>query len=366
MGVARDAQEAQLMVQGPRSVNAPPPQLYSAPDPEEDPEARRNMESLAILAAQSQAAISSGNTVLNATKAVINATKNFFLHGAMPAAGLDDLDNFLLKKIGLLSHCGFENDMKIVNGNITKELMCAMRVHLMNESEVAVFCPADAQVWEDACLNVEFFNFTAISFDNEKAVVKTLKSSISALLSGYPTSMEEDLRLLSLNDEEEQEDYIKGGVYIGEIKRQSIRLRVREKGLLFSAARFLDVYDTEIEMGNVTFQIVEKRLERERADAVAEERKRYVETIRQKALERSQVALVEVDLGSNKPKANLSLLEGNDIKQAVIQFCRDNKITDGAVVPILEKALRDRVQHPPAVQVLLAVSDPNTGTQCKT
>lgn len=31
-------------------------------------------------------------------------------------------------------------------GNITKELMCAMRVHLMNETEMNVFCPAEAKV----------------------------------------------------------------------------------------------------------------------------------------------------------------------------------------------------------------------------
>jgi hypothetical protein len=311
------------------------------------------MESLAFLAAQSQAAIISGNTMLNATRSVLNATRNFFLYGAMPSAGLDDLDNFLLKKIGLLSHCGFENDMKIITGNITKELMCAMRVHMMNESEVAVFCPADAQVWEDACLNVEFMNYTAISVENEKSVVKTLKSSIFALLSGYPTSLEEDMRILEDDDDK--------SVRIGEIKRQSIKLRVREKELLLSAATYLDTYDQEIESGNITFQIIQKRIEREIADIAAEEKRKHIEEIRQQAIERSRVAFVEVDMGANKPKANLTLLEGNDIKQTVLQFCRDNKITDNSVVPILEKALRDRVQHPPAVQVLVGVADPNVG-----
>ena len=33
-----------------------------------------------------------------------------------------------------------------LSGNISDELMCAMRVHLMNESEMNVFCPADAKV----------------------------------------------------------------------------------------------------------------------------------------------------------------------------------------------------------------------------
>jgi hypothetical protein len=64
----------------------------------------------------------------------------------LPEAGLDDLDDFLLKKIGMILHCGYSDDMRIEHGNITKELFCAMRVHLMNETEVHTFCPADARV----------------------------------------------------------------------------------------------------------------------------------------------------------------------------------------------------------------------------
>jgi hypothetical protein len=47
---------------------------------------------------------------------------------------------------GMLAHCGYENDMKISYNNITDQLLCAMRVHLMNESEVHVFCPKDVMV----------------------------------------------------------------------------------------------------------------------------------------------------------------------------------------------------------------------------
>ena len=75
-----------------------------------------------------------GNIMLNATRTVLNITQQFFQHGILPEAGLDDLDDFLLKKIGMVLHCGYSDHMKIVRGNITKELMCAMRVHLMNES----------------------------------------------------------------------------------------------------------------------------------------------------------------------------------------------------------------------------------------
>jgi hypothetical protein len=115
LGVARDSSEAALMISTGAQPNgagareaAPPPQLYSAPDPEEDPEAQvswlcvqragqlldfvcsrfrattslsansgvlnlnhvmqRGMENLALLAVQAQNVISSGNAVLNATQ----------------------------------------------------------------------------------------------------------------------------------------------------------------------------------------------------------------------------------------------------------------------------------------------------------
>lgn len=54
-----------------------------------------------MFAAQAHRVISTGNSILNATKAVLNHTRNFFLHGILPSAGLDELDEFLLKKIGI-------------------------------------------------------------------------------------------------------------------------------------------------------------------------------------------------------------------------------------------------------------------------
>lgn len=74
----------------------------------------------------------------------------------MPKAGLDELDDFILKKIGMLAHCGTDKQMKIVHGNISQELMCAMRVHLMNDTELNVFCPADAKVGRN-----DFFSLCA-------------------------------------------------------------------------------------------------------------------------------------------------------------------------------------------------------------
>ena len=56
------------------------PQLYDAPDPEEDTWAASNMEELATLAAQTQRSVVNGNAQFygNATEAVVNETRAFF------------------------------------------------------------------------------------------------------------------------------------------------------------------------------------------------------------------------------------------------------------------------------------------------
>ena len=196
LGEARDYEEASLMVFGKDGSERPPPQLYTAPDPTEDPEAQRVMEHLSSLAVQLQTSLAFGSDYCNATKAVINATRDFFQHGVLPRAGLDDLDQYLLKKLGMISHCGVDRDMVIEEGGISKELMCAMRVYLMNETEIHTFCPARIKYFEENCQQVQFMNFTAISNQNELGVISAFRATLSNMLSVFSTSLEDDRALV--------------------------------------------------------------------------------------------------------------------------------------------------------------------------
>jgi hypothetical protein len=350
MGVARDNMQAALIAAGPKGER-PPPQLYTAPDPTEDPEADRAMQHLATLAIQAQNTHASGNTMLNATQVVLNQTRDFFVHGVLPMAGLDELDMFLLKKIGMLAHCGFENDMRISFNNITDQLMCAMRVHLMNESEIHVFCPKEARVWEDNCLNVEFLNYTAISIPNELNVVHALRNSITGLLASYPTTIEEDRRLLTQVEE--------GITEMGPIITSAVRLRYREKEILFSAIDVLQRHEESIHAGNVTFQLAMKALERLEMDRRDAEHKKFVEEVKRLAAIKPELAFVEVNMGDSVPKANLTLVEGADIKQTVQAFCQKHGVRmDNA--ERLEKALRARVKHPEPLSLMIGAVT-NTG-----
>jgi hypothetical protein len=344
LGVVDTVEDAQLMVTGTGEKAAP--QLYAAPDPEEDPEAQKSMENLAMLAVQVQNVIASGNVLLNATQQILNQTNDFFMHGVLPKSGLDVLDEFLLKKIGMISHCGFEQDMKIVDHNISEELMCAMRVHLMNESEIYVFCPADVRAWDDNCHNVEFMNFTAISEHNELNVVEALRNSLHGLLSLYPTTIEEDQALLDNYNND-----------FGQIMQASIEMRLREKLLLSSALDFINEHEIQVKNGTLPFQIDLKRKERIEADRAEEEHLKYIEEIRRKAAIRSPVATVEVDMGKEQPKLNLTIEEGYDIKDVVKNFCIINNIPL-ANTGNLEKALRNRVKNPLPLNLMLGIIIP--------
>jgi hypothetical protein len=310
MGRAQSNEEAMSMVAGGRERAAP--QLYTAPDPEEDPEAQRAMEHLATLAAQVQQVVGTGNLGLNATRAVLNKTRDFFQNGVLPQGGLDELDDFLLKKIGMLQHCGTDREMKILHGNITKELMCAMRVHLMNETEMNVFCPADSKVFSQNCLDVEFMNYTAISLTNEINMIETFQNTLNSLLASYPSTHEEDRDFLS---EKEREGYVGEGEELGQAFMGAIRLRLREKELLLATLAFLQDHRNKTEHGEVHFQLDQKLLERVQSDLRAMIRAEFLDAVKHRANTTEPLAVISVELPGEETMTDLTLLEGMDISQ---------------------------------------------------
>jgi hypothetical protein len=352
LGIASTNDEARQLVVGQQEDSNYRPQLYSAPDPDEDPEAQRAMENLATLAAQVQQVVGSGNIGLNATQAVLNKTRAFFQFGVMPKGGLDELDDFLLKKIGMLAHCGTDQEMVITPGNISKELICAMRVHLMNESEIHIFCPADSKVFSENCQNVHFMNYTAISLSNELNVINTFRSTLNNLLYSYATSYEEDEAILREKENVVIDGY--GPVYLG-----AIRLRMREKQLLMSTLHFLEAHENQTLSGNMTFQIELKRQERVEADIRSALRREFVLNVQQRLKEVVKpLAVVPVDLGAEKGKLNLTLWEGDDLSQTVAAFCQLHSIPSN-YIQTLQNSLRKQITNPPPLLLQLGIILPS-------
>jgi hypothetical protein len=226
---------------------------------------------------------------------------------------------------------------------VSDELFCAMRVHLMNESEVHTFCPATARIWNDNCQDVEFMNFTAISYENEMNVIAAFRSSVGGLMTSYPTTLDED-RAAARSEQ-------------GPVMREAVRLRVREKEMLLSALDFLDEHENAVLNGSVPFQLQLKMKEREESDRREAAHQAFIAEVRARAAERPVIGQVEVDLGAELGKVDLSLLEGQDVRQVVTSFCKDRGIDLGNV-PNLEKALRARVISPPPLLLMLGVVVP--------
>lgn len=377
LGEVDDAAAATALVLGPDGLGGPAPQLYSAPDPEEDPEAKRGMEELAFLAAQNQhALLHDAGLAPNATTAVHTQIENFFAHGVLPSAGLDELDQFLLKKIGMLTHCGFEHQMRLYyplqhkgecaggagqceqqgqegqqeeeaeeagGVQVSKELMCAMRVHLLNETETHVFCPADSRAWSDNCHDVVFANFTAISRRNEEAVLTALRGSLTSLLGGYPTTLAADEALLAQPG-------------LGRVRRAAVQLRSREKALLHGGLLFLDRHEQALLDGRLSFQLEGAAAERQESQQREAAHAVFLDTVRRRAGDTRPLADVSVDLGGDK-KANLTLRAGQDISAVLASFMQAHGVPasfDGA----LRTALLQAVPQPPPLELLLGVVTP--------
>lgn len=344
------------------------PQLYSAPDPEEDEQTKRFMENLSLSAAQLQMSVSSPyfNTAYNASTSVLNASRLLFQYGILPKPGLDALDRYLSKKLDLLVQCGTDEDMRLTHSNISHSLLCAMRVHLMNESEVDIFCPLTKKAGDTSCKNVKLDNITAIGYENEMLVIDALRSSVTDLLSQYNETIKDDIDTLKNKGylEKEMRTSSNSGNSnrrFGPMLTAAITIRMREKMLLESILTKLDEMKTNIDQGEVKFQLEIKQKERLIQNAIENERKEWMKLVEKEANKSEPLVVIDVNV-SDRPdnadnKRNLTLWPGDDLNVVVEEFCIKNKIHAQESVLALKNALKERVKakHWPVLELIMGV-----------
>merc|ERR1711871_223564 len=344
------------------------PQLYTAPDPEEDFQTKRAMERVSLFAAQLQMSVSSPyfNTAYNASMSVLNASRLLFQYGILPKPGLDALDRYLSKKLDLLIQCGTDEDMRLTHSNISHSLLCAMRVHLMNESEVDIFCPLTKKAGDTSCKNVKLDNITAIGYENEMLVIDALRSSVTDLLSQYNETIKDDIDTLKNKGYLEKE--MRTSSNSGDSNRRfgpmltaAITIRMREKMLLESILTKLDEMKTNIDQGEVKFQLEIKQKERLIQNAIENERKEWIKLVEKEANKSEPLVVIDVNV-SDRPdntdnKRNLTLWPGDDLNVVVEEFCIKNKINAQESVLALKNALKERVKakHWPALELIMGV-----------
>ena len=140
MGRASTEEEAQVMIYGAARDTTKVAQLYTAPDPEDDERAAKAMEEMADAMLQLQESVAAGHRDPSVLK-TINETKAFFLHGIQPKRGLDDVDKLMIRKRFMMDMCGNQTEHWVSKKNVSPHLMCALRVHTMNETDMDTLCP---------------------------------------------------------------------------------------------------------------------------------------------------------------------------------------------------------------------------------
>jgi hypothetical protein len=323
---------------------------------------------LSLLAAQLQMSVSSPyyNTAYNASTSVLNETRLLFKYGILPKGGLDALDRYLTKKFDLLASCGTAEDLRISHNNISDPVFCAMRVHLMNESEVDVFCPISKKPWDYSCGRVKYNNATAVGYENEMLVIDALKSSINGLLSQYNESMKDDIDMLKNHGYLEKEfrtgdDSSHGNKRYGPMLTAAITIRMREKMLLESVLIKLDSMKDRLDSGEIEYQLESKRKEREIQNSIEKERKEWLKLVEKEANKTEPLVVIDVNV-SDRPddadnKRNLTLWPGNDLNEVVEKFCNENKIHVQESIKALKDALKKGVKAKqwPTLELIMGV-----------
>jgi len=322
----QDAKQAQLMVRGEDEVGLVPQQLYSVPDIEDDEKVAEYTTNLADAAVQLQHAVAAGHKDKSTLK-VINETSNFYLHGIKPHSGLDDIDLQLLKKMKLLDKCGNWSLHVIGTHNISDNLYCAVRVHVMTEDDLELFCNTTRGNWfNPECREEDVegggLNRTQpVSIDNERATISALRASIKGLLEQYPTSNEDDESLLLLPDSPR-------------LVRAAITVRLREKILLANALELLDSREKILE--SLHYQVENRAEKVEKFRQEEEARAARAAALRELYYKPKPVVRVTIDLPPGSPgadtdgKGELLVHEGENLPVVVRDFIQRHNLADSS------------------------------------
>ena len=361
LGHASTEEEAQLIVYGHVRDSNRVAQLYTAPDPEEDERAAKAMEEMADAMVQLQEAVAAGHTDPSVLE-VINETKAFFLHGVQPKRGLDALDKYMMRKRTMMDECGNATEHWISfcdrsdlggvktsdkNGQhcVSPHLLCALRVHTMNETEMDIVCPMQkGAFWtsdpEDRKCEGGGFNWTlAVSQENENATIQALRGTLTALLEDYSSSEEQDAPIIDAY--RSTVGSLDEGHLMSLIRFNSVLVRQREKVLLRETISWLD--DRLANLGNVTYQIEEVRRKEEARKQRIKERKAWRKRIKEELSKPVPVSSIVINLGKEAGgEVNFTWYEGQSIEDAALEFGVKHGLTYSGLDQ-LKAAARPRV-----------------------
>jgi len=365
MGGAADETEAALILSGNEGALADyqatkDPMLYVAIDVENEGDpADRALDTLAYSLFQFQDSIVA-NSESESVQKVVNRTRDFYVHGVRPLRGFDEVDKMMKRMKQVLDLCGNSKTHVIKQANITDELFCAMRIHLVNESDLDAMCPAGPSPFNDGecnCLKKEraasvrdcdeyeiYFNTSLpISKPNEISAISALINSLEALQNGYSTSIDDDEAVLSLSTFRERNP----------MQAAAIHVRLKEKILVRDTLKGLQERLENID--DLPYQVEEMRRRQEERKEMEEKKKAENELMRKKALEPKMLVSVPVNIGEESH--NITLYEGNEIEAVAKKFVQEHRL-QANVVETLVSQLKTKIPQEQPIEMAFPILDP--------
>lgn len=342
LGYAEDTDAASLILTGKKDSGAQPIMLYTAQEIDENPNAEHAIQDMADAVLQLHESIAAGHTD-PAVQTVIKQAREFLEQGVAPPKGLDEIDRLLMRKRFMLKQCGPAETHRINWDNISLALKCAIRVTVMNESDVDVLCPKATGPWNDHKCEQSIFNRSlAITWENEQAMIAALRASLEALLERMKHSLDEDESLLLLSS-------------FGPAQRSAILLRMREKRLLYRALEELEQMEADIgDEGHVSeYQLLAIKRENEAKAKRRERRLEYIKKMQDLGDQRREVISLEVNLDKDKSE-RFVVKEGEDLGKLLDVFARKHRITQPGRAQ-LKKAAMGRVSPSPEFKIAVPV-----------
>jgi len=366
MGGASDATEAALILSGNEGALADykatrDPMLYVAIDVEKEGDSQdRALDTLSFSLFQFQDAMIA-NSESESVQKVINRTRDFYVHGVRPLRGFDEVDKMMKRMKQVLDLCGNYSVHVIKNGNVSDNLFCAMRIHLVNESDLDAICPAGPYPFNDGecncakkdkaasirdCDEYEIYFNTSLPIcrKNEESSILALINSLEALQSGYPTSIDDDESLLMLSTVTERTP----------LYAAAVSVRLQEKLLVRDTLKALR---ERLEMlDELPYQVEEMRRRQELRREMEEKKKAENELMRKKAMEPKLVVSVPVDMGE-AGSHNISVYEGQELEAVAKEFVANHTLKAEAV-QILVDAVKKKIPEQAQIELAVPFLDP--------
>ena len=264
--------------------------------------------------------------------------------------------------------------------------MCSVRAHIVSEDDLDVLCVKGKTIYDKYTCNEFKFDWKQpISIENEKAAVAAMTHSTRGVVSGFSSSLEEDLLAFEQSEGASVNDH-------HDPFHSALLLRMREKKALEDALSWLEERgrlvdemikkEEEEEHGEeeqevsgensgkgrarggstaqaaIFFQVGEIRALRKRQQDLAHKRTEWANSVRRTmetrpVLANVTITLVNPETGTPAP-AHVVVTEGDDLKVVLARFAGEHGLNADAVASIEGAVKKELVKATPA-EVLAAM-----------